>query len=496
MYIENFKKGGKTMEVTMTDLNVNALLKTSAVSSSQKSTSQVQNFSSVLNNTTGNAKSGNDTFATTKTSSTQKTSDTQDAQKLTGDKAEEVKDTDTKVEEEAPIDESKEEEVDDTVIEEIATALNVILGQIEEALNVDEETVSTTMEDLGLNLGDLLNSDNLKELVTALSGEDSVISLVADEDLYSTLQTLTEVVDTQLDTVLDNTGLSQDELNTILESLLTSDEADESTIEASNELLKGIPDETLTEELPQEVEKEPVVIVQDNTTKPATTYSKLPENQTQQTTETTNNLQSQSSDADKAEKHQDNPIFNQQQEPLSENVSEAATDNTVSYTTDTTESIMRQLADTVKLIKEDNLTQMELQLHPASLGTVNISLISKGGAITAQFTTQSEQVKAVIESQVTQLQADLEQQGVKVEAIEVAVESHQMEKNLDEGNSREEKEGERAEEEIKANRRANINLRDLGEDGDVLEEIQGANEATRIAMELMSAHGNTMDMLA
>jgi flagellar hook-length control protein FliK len=407
------------------------------------------------------------------------------------------------VEEQTPIEEGKEEEADDTVIEEIATALTYILGQIEEALNVDDETVSTTMEDLGLNLGDLLNSDNLKELVTALSGEDSVISLVADEDLYATLQSLTEVVDTQFEAVLDNTGLSQDELNAILENLPASDEADEAIAEVADELLESIPDEALTEELPGEVEKEPVVIVQDNTTKPATTYSKLPENQTQETTETTSNLQSQGSDADKTEKHQDNQkdysdnqSFSQQQEPLNENISEVATDNTVSYTSDNTESIMRQLADTVKLIKEDNLTQMELQLHPASLGTVNISLISKGGAITAQFTTQSEQVKAVIESQVAQLQNDLEQQGVKVEAIEVAVESHQMERNLDENNSREEKEGERAEEEIKANRRANINLRDLGEDGDVLEEIRGANEATRIAMELMSAHGNTMDMLA
>jgi flagellar hook-length control protein FliK len=492
------------MEVTTTELNVNALLKTSAVSSSKKSTNQVQDFSSVLNNTAQNSKSGSDTSATKDISSAQKVSDAQDAGKFTDDKVEDVKDTGTKAVEEAPLDENKDEKADDIVIEEIATALNYILGQIEETLNVDDETVQATMEDLGLSLGDLLNSDNLKELVTALSGEDSVISLVADEDLYTTLQTLTEVVDTQFETVLDNTGLSEDELNAILESLPVEENVEEPEIlEASDEPIEVIPDETLTEELPQEVEKEPVVIVQDNTTKPATTYSKLPENQTQETAETTSNLQSQSGNADKTEKNQDNQkdysdnqSFSQQQESLNENISEVATDNTVSYTSDNTESIMRQLADTVKLIKEDNLTQMELQLHPSSLGTVNISLISKGGAITAQFTTQSEQVKAVIESQVAQLQNDLEQQGVKVEAIEVTVESHQMEKNLDENNSRQEKEGERAEEEIKANRRANINLRDLGEDGDVLEEIQGANEATRIAMEIMSAHGNTMDMLA
>jgi flagellar hook-length control protein FliK len=246
---------------------------------------------------------------------------------------------------------------------------------------------------------------------------------------------------------------------------------------------------------------EPVVTVQDNTTKPATTYSKLPENQ-QDTTELVSENQSSNSKTEKNQNNQskdysENQSFSQNQETaVNENVSEVTENTASSYTSDSTESIMRQLADTVKLIKEDNLTQMELQLHPASLGTVNVSLITKGGAVTAQFTTQSEQVRAAIESQAAQLQQDLENQGVKVEAIDVTVESHQMERNLDQENSRKEKEGEQTEESMKATRRANINLRTLGENGDVLEEIQGADEATRIAMELMSANGNTMDMLA
>jgi flagellar hook-length control protein FliK len=251
----------------------------------------------------------------------------------------------------------------------------------------------------------------------------------------------------------------------------------------------------------EEVLEEPIVIVQDNTTKPASTYKNLPENQ-----QDTSNLKSQTQtpDTTKTVKNEDNQSkdysqnqsLNQNQETLlNENVAEIK-DTVESYTTLDTESVMRQLADAVKLVKDDNLTQMELQLHPANLGTVNVSIITKGGAVTAQFTTQSEQVKAAIEAQATQLQTNLENQGVKVEAIEVTVESHQMERNLDEDNRRREREGEQAEESMKATRRANINLRTLGEDGDLLEEIQGADDATRIAMELMSARGNSMDMLA
>ena len=85
-----------------------------------------------------------------------------------------------------------------------------------------------------------------------------------------------------------------------------------------------------------------------------------------------------------------------------------------------TESIMKQLADYVKIQKGTELTEMEMQLHPASLGNVHIQLATKGGVVTAQITTQNEAVKNAIETQVVQLKDNLEEQGVKVEAVEVS----------------------------------------------------------------------------
>jgi flagellar hook-length control protein FliK len=323
---------------------------------------------------------------------------------------------------------------------------------------------------------------------------------------------LTNVVDTELETVLEDTGLSLEELQAVVETLYSSEEepAIQEVPETVSEELIGGNEEGIEAKETQIQEQEPVVVIEDNTksitTKPATTYDKLPENQ-QKTAETTLNMQSESS-AKSGRSEQDNQqskdysqnqgVGQTQQTIVNDKVAEVATDETISYTTaETTENIMRQLADSVKLIKDENMTQMELQLHPSSLGTVNVSLISKGGAVTAQFTTQNEQVRAAIESQAAQLQADIEKQGVKVEAIEVTVESHEMEKNLDENNQRRQKEGEQTEESMKATRRANINLRTLGEDGgDLLEEIQGADDATRITMEMMSAHGNTLNIQA
>ena len=157
---------------------------------------------------------------------------------------------------------------------------------------------------------------------------------------------------------------------------------------------------------------------------------------------------------------------------------------------------MRQLADTVKILKTEQLTQMEMQLHPASLGTVNVSLTTKGGVLTAEFITQNEAVKAAIETQAVQLRENLEQQGVKVEAIEVSVASHQMEKNLDK-NGQEQRSAEQQEtQRVQGLRRRSINFNSF-EDGDELAgEYDSADDATRIAMEMMSMNGASMDLLA
>ena len=58
---------------------------------------------------------------------------------------------------------------------------------------------------------------------------------------------------------------------------------------------------------------------------------------------------------------------------------------------------------------------------PASLGSVNVQIAAKDGVITAQFTAQNETVKAAIESQLVQLRTQFEEQGIKVDAVEVTV---------------------------------------------------------------------------
>jgi len=412
-----------------------------------------------------------------------------------------------------------EEPVDELMVDEITKALEQIIAQIKEILDITAEELMSGMETLDLQPYDLLNADNMAQLVTVISGEDSIISLVANEDLYTAMQDITEMVNTQVDSLLENTGVTSEELDVILQKLREMESAEPEdqlqnmetlSIETAEE--PAVENYAVDEDAPiveEQVSDGPVVVREDNTRteeQPAKQYDTLPENQQENPVQVGAKPQTQNTGKDaKDSGDKDSKSFGQNgtaqnfQNQLSEVSDTAVAEGVEKFTSESTENILRQLADMVKIVKNENLTEMELQLHPASLGTVNVSLTTKGGMVTAEFTTQNEAVKAAIEAQATQLRANLEEQGVKVEAIEVSVESHQMEHELDKNGDRQQKQSQEQETmRVQGMRRgrSSINLRAFA-DGEELEgEMQGADDATRIAMEIMAANGNTMDLLA
>jgi len=419
-----------------------------------------------------------------------------------------------------------EEPVDQMTIDEIANALEQIISQIKEILGITDEELLSGMQELELQPYDLLNSKNMAQLVAAIAGEDSTISLVANEELYTALQDITQMVDTQAESLLENTNLSAEELETVLQKLQELENRTPGELSLQTEIPVGdeqkapeavtkpaddtvnVPEATQSSE--EQVIAGPVIIKEDNTKpedQPTKQYDKLPENQQENPTELTAKPQTQSTDRDaKDSDTKDSRNFGQNgtaqnfQNNLQEMSNTAAvTEGIAKFTSESAENIMRQLADMVKIVKNENLTEMELQLHPASLGTVNVSLTTKGGMVTAEFTTQNEAVKAAIEAQATQLRANLEEQGVKIEAIEVSVESHQMERDLDKNGDREQKQSQEQEtNRIQGMRRirSSINLRAFANGEELDGEMQGADDATRIAMEMMAANGNSMDLMA
>ena len=144
---------------------------------------------------------------------------------------------------------------------------------------------------------------------------------------------------------------------------------------------------------------------------------------------------------------------------------------------------MRQIMDYMKIQVKPDLSNLEMQLHPESLGTVHVQVASKAGVVTAHFITQNEAVKAALESQMVQLQDNFSEQGIKVEAIEVTVQTHQFEQNLDQGQGRHQEEGTGKSKTRKINLNEPLNIEEMEE-----EEV--------IAAEMMTANGSTVDYTA
>ena len=384
---------------------------------------------------------------------------------------------------------SEAEPIDEEVETAVEGIVKEVMQEIEEMLEVSEEELVDVLEQLGLQPIDLLNPDNMASIMTALTGEDSTIQLVMDEEMYLTLQDLMQMVEDKTQELMSVTGLSDEELEAVMDQLKLLMNQQLSHEEMEMKQVQILPFES-EEEVVAEDGDVPVIVKNEN------------DLQDVQTTEVTQDSPERIVEKTETGKSEDSLFQEQQQnmqsfQNMSDEISQLAGESKLEGTgTPNTESILKQLADYVKIQKGKELTEMELQLHPASLGNVKVTLATKGGVVTAQLTTENEIVKNAIESQVSQLKQNLEEQGVRVEAIEVSVASHQMERNLEQNAKDEEQEQKQETGGIHKIRKTSINLNSFEDADELLEEMTGADDATRIAMEMMAMGGNRMDLLA
>ena len=384
---------------------------------------------------------------------------------------------------------SEAEPIDEEVETAVEGIVKEVMQEIEEMLEVSEEELLDILEQLGLQPIDLLNPDNMVSILTALTGEGSTIQLVMDEEMYLTLQDLMQMVEDKTQELMSATGLSDEELEAVMDQLKLLMNQQLSHEEMEMKQVQILPFES-EEEVVAEDGDVPVIVKNEN------------DLQDVQTTEVTQDSPERTVEKTETGKSEDSLFQEQQQnmqsfQNMSDEISQLAGESKLEGTgTPNTESILKQLADYVKIQKGKELTEMELQLHPASLGNVKVTLATKGGVVTAQLTTENEIVKNAIESQVSQLKQNLEEQGVRVEAIEVSVASHQMERNLEQNAKDGEQEQKQETGGIHKIRKTSINLNSFEDADELLEEMTGADDATRIAMEMMAMGGNRMDLLA
>ncbi len=384
----------------------------------------------------------------------------------------------------------KSPETEEAVQEAVTEAGEQMVKEIAQTLGVSEEEILDAMEELGFGMAALLNPDNLTQLVLTLSGGDSV-SLLTDAGLYDSLQTLLQSQQEIMTNLSEEFLLSAEDFNQLLEEMNVPEELSDVQMGQVQEPASDIPNQDA------EDNAKITVTVEEGTQSVKMTTD---ENGNVKQVETVafKDAQEQSTDGEETAQQQGSSEEGNEMmgaaNPLLNNVTqgniapaEVSFEQAAAYFTADTENIMNQIMDYMKIQLSPQMDQLEMQLHPESLGTVKIQLASQGGEVTAQFQVQNETVKAVIESQLVELKEALKNQGITVEAVEVSVESHAFESNLWQGQGREENAS------YQGNRKSprRINLDSLT---DGFEELETEEEI--LAAKMMEANGNTVDYTA
>ena len=379
--------------------------------------------------------------------------------------------------------------------EDVENAVNEagreLVKETAEKLGVSEEEVLAAMEALGFSMESLFHAENLTQLVLTVTGSDS-LSLLTDEGLYGSLQDLLATMQDMQSRIQETFSMSPEEMGQLLEEMSAKSEMPENLtggqMETNADILnqnQDVPEENAKVTVTVEEGTQSVKLVTDehgNVKQVETVTAK--ENGSQQEQNAGENHQEGQMEKG-AEGMQTGTVLN---DVMSNKVlnAEMTFEQTAAYMAPDTEQIMNQILDYMKIQLKPGMSQLEMQLHPESLGTLHIQLTSKGGEVTAQFQVQNETVKAALESQMMELKDTLREQGVKVEAVEVMVESHAFEQNLWQGQGREE---ESYRENKKSPRRINLNALEEGFE-------EEASEEEILAAKMMEANGNTVDYTA
>ena len=354
-------------------------------------------------------------------------------------------------------------------------AADKMFSDTAEELSVTEEELLSVLQSLSLTPADLLTKEGLQQVVLAVSGETDFANFLTDEMMFTTLQNLCGELQTTLSDLADELGISQDEVQDFLTAL--ADKAgDASALQA--EALSA-------EELSTEKTEDAVTDVEKGSDTESFTGDKTASEVTVPGKETGKQTEKETSGEEKSftgDRAFDN--FAQSFKTGQTQNTQVTAEVTPHFDVET-ENIIRQITDYMRGNVTDGVSEMDMQLHPANLGSVHIHLEAKEGVLTAQFTAQNESVKAALESQMIQLKDSFEEQGLTVESIEVMVSSQKFDQSYEEAESQANDTGSRSGRQ--RTRRAGLH---------VSMEDEELSDEEILAKEVLKGQGSTVEFTA
>ena len=401
-------------------------------------------------------------------------------------------------------------ELPDDAAEKIKAFEKQVKETVAKELGVSEEEVAEQMQAMGLTIMDLMDPSKLASLVMELTGSEDIGGLLLNpefQQIFTQIGELSQELAAQL-------GMAPEEMKQLLAQLESMEQ--------------NLPQDQLSQEsetLPTEKQAESMDTVQqtgDNADKIQTVVQGVREEAEVQTgtlqnageaeenqqelnaqvqgaesgeeTENTaseeksfSGLSQENKSSGKTESRQEHVTYQTTTQTISQGQTVEVTQKVV-QTRVNVDDLFRQVSQMTRVLVGQAESSIEMQLNPANLGKVYLQVVSREGVITAQLAAQNEAVKEALESQLVVLKENMNQQGLKVEAIEVTIASHEFERNLEENQHNAAKEQQEAE--TRQQGRRNLNLGSL-------DELEGLmTEEENLAAKMMSEQGNSMDVTA
>ncbi len=327
------------------------------------------------------------------------------------------------------------ENVMDQVSEEIRDSIKETLGISDEEL--DENLIAS-----GMTILDLIHPENLVQFMANVNQTDT-INLVTDLELSTQLQELLTTVTDTINQLASEFGMTSEDFITQLDQISLDQRTElESELSLTLENLSQTADgdaETM------QTEAETVVTVTTNAESGKTIEIKMVGNEVvEENAVFTKTEELDQSSFEQQGFTQNGDSGNNSNESMAENflqnlvkAVDVSTANATTFeSTMNTNSldIINQIIDAVKVNVSGQLSTMEIQLTPENLGKINLTVSSKDGVITASIITQNETVKNAVESQMLQLKDNLNNQGIKVQSVEVSIANQGLGSEADQNN--------------------------------------------------------------
>ena len=349
-------------------------------------------------------------------------------------------------------------------IKSIIDLVQRLMDELKDDFQLDDETIANAMQLLNFSPIDLIEPDNLQEFLVNATGMD-MLSFVVDDGILSKFNALLEKINQEIQPIIDILDLENEQLPQVLEDFRMNNDDFSRALEA----MVSNSDEKTMDSFENNSERE-IVLEEDNklnkTDKSLSDIieSKITNIKTDNgKTSLSGNKQNNSFSQNDNNEGRGNLFA----ERLATSVEQIYQGNTVENEAFSIGEldIVNQVIEKIDITAGKELKSIEIVLNPENLGKVQVNVSTKNGIVTAQFVAENEQVKKALENQMISLKENFNNQGIKVEAVEVTIASHSFDANMS-------RNSEAQAEENKAKTRKNLDLTGLDdlEDGEMIAE--------------------------